>query len=457
MNKKIKTSLLSILLMIISLFSNLTFVYANENKELSKEQIEEIQDSVQIIPEVMYILKQVYIDDTNVYDLVNSALKGITDSLDEYTHYYSKEEFDKFISVLSDEQYGLGILYKQDQNDYPIVQEVLKDSPAFKAGILEGDKIKSINGIELKEKNFLEVNDELISKKIVDVNLEIIRDKSELKLKLKFDKYEIRVAESKKLTELLNIENIDNSVGYIKLSSISENSFKQFKEEVDKLKQMSKTKLILDLRGNTGGIVKEAVEIAKMLVPKGIVFTIKDRFNNVTEYKSTLETLPFEKIAVLVNETTASAAEMIASAIQDSKAGFIVGQKSFGKGVIQDLIQLENGSVLKVTTHEFFTRNGSKINGIGITPDLEIKNLLYLDISDDANNKHFNEVISKLGFKITETNTIENIIKNFQKENNLRITGSLNGATIRAFNEQIYLYNLNNNEALKVAYDELIK
>ena len=150
----------------------------------------------------------------------------------------------------------------------------------------------------------------------------------------------------------------DKSVGYIKISTFTNNTANEFASAINTFKAASKTKLILDLRGNTGGYVDEAINVAKLIVPGGVIITTRDKKGNLTTYSSDLKTTPYEKCVVLVDSMTASAAEIVASAMQDSGAAKIVGEKTFGKGVMQSVMSFDDVGVVKMTTLEYSSRYG---------------------------------------------------------------------------------------------------
>ena len=162
----------------------------------------------------------------------------------------------------------------------------------------------------------------------------------------------------------------DESAGYIALRILSENSARDFKAAVDYLKRLGVTKLVLDLRDNPGGLLYEAVDVCAAVVPKGLITRTIDKNGKKTEYFSSLEESPFQKITALVNKNSASAAELIASALQDAGA-IAVGETTYGKGVVQELFIFPAGDGMTITTMEYFRRNGEKINGIGVAPDIE--------------------------------------------------------------------------------------
>ena len=196
--------------------------------------------------------------------------------------------------------------------------------------------------------------------------------------------------------------------------------------------------------------------LAKQIVPEGVIITTKDKQGKETVYKSDLKIRPFEKYVILVDNNTASAAEIVASAMQDSGVAKIVGEKTFGKGIMQSVTAYEGLGVLKMTTQEYTTRLGRIINGIGITPDISIDRLKFVSETDTLDSKNVESAVKFLGYKIDKDNTVAKDLGMYQLEMGLPVTYVLDKATVSAINLEIYNDMINNDRALTAGYLSLL-
>lgn len=279
---------------------------------------------------------------------------------DDYSEYFTKKEYEDFERKYLVSYSGIGVMIKETEGKIYIV-DVIKNSPAEKSKIPVGSVIKSVDG-----------------KKAVDLEKvsEEIRGKIGTKVKLE--------CEFKgKITEYsITRENIDDSdvegkvfdkskgIGYIKISGFKEGTAKEFSKSIEDLKKKGCKKFIIDLRGNTGGVMQEGIDCADVLLPKADIIKVKERKGKMTAYSSDAKMID-AKCVLLVDDYTASASEIFAYAVKDNGRGKLVGEKTFGKGVIQGIYNLRDGSKIKLTIAEYFSPKGSKINGIGIEPDIE--------------------------------------------------------------------------------------
>ena len=222
------------------------------------------------------------------------------------------------------------------------------------------------------------------------------------------------------------------------------------------IKAAGKTKLILDLRGNTGGYVDEAINVAKQIVPSGIIITTRDKKGNITTYTSDLKVTPYEECVVLVDSLTASSAEIVASAMQDSGAATIVGEQTYGKGVMQSVMEFDDIGVVKMTTLEYSSRYGKKINGIGITPDVTVDKILFVSEEDALDSENVIEALRFLGFRVDENNSVERNLGRYQAEMGLEVTYKLDGPTVSPMNYEIYTELMESDRILAIGYMNLL-
>lgn len=401
--------------------------------------------------EVVYLIDEYFINNVSRDKIIDGAINGIVNNLgDKNTQYYTKEEYESFLKDFESVQFDLGVIYKEDTDGFLVIDGIVEKSYFDKAGFQVGDKILSINSKPVKLENLSKVLSENLLKKVYKLKIDFTRKGISKSVTINVDPSDLKTAIYKDANQLPNISNAKSDVAYIKISSIIDGTDDEFFYAISKAQSNGKNKLILDLRGNGGGNLDTAINIAKSIVPKGNIISIKDKNGNIKKYTSQLEKPPFEKIAVLTDGNTASSAEIIASAIKDSKIGFTVGTRTYGKGTIQGLFKIKTGGALKITIAEYYSRNGSKINNIGIAPTFLVNNILFIDNNVDINSKKFKEVIEYIGYK-------NKTIGEIQKLNNLNITNKLDKETVDFINSQIYKTSILKDDFLIKAYNELIK
>lgn len=321
-------------------------------------------------------LKEDFYQKTKDENLVTGAIKGLFSGLeDPYSQYYTKEEFDRLKEQTSGAFVGIGILISPtEDDDYLTVVSPLEGSPAEKSGIKAGDKIIKVNGKTVYAKNSDEVVGMIKGKKGTEVELTLKRDGKEFDVKVKRDEIVSKTIDSKML---------DDKIGYIKMTSFSENTYKDFKKSLNNLKSEGMKGLIIDLRNNGGGLLTVCKDIADELIGEGTIVYTKDNKGNTEYLKSDKRKLGLP-IAILTNEGSASASEILTGAILDNEAGVSVGTTTFGKGLVQSVRELKDGTGYKLTTAQYFTPNGEYINGKGIKPTIEEKDEeKQLDVATD--------------------------------------------------------------------------
>lgn len=308
-----------------------------------------------------------YLEEIDEKQLEEYIYKGYVAGLeDPYSAYYTKEEYDELNEQNTGAYVGIGVTIAKDNDTSEIVfKEAYEGSPAKEAGIEEGDILLKINGESVEGMELDSIISKIKGKENVTIHLTVLRDKKELNIDVTTREVEITTVESKML---------ENKIGYIKLSQFIEVSSEQFKEAYEKLKEDGATSLIVDLRDNPGGLLSEVVDIADYFLPKKkmIVYT-KNKNGKGDEYKSSDEQLIDMPVAVLINGESASASEILTGVIKDYKIGTIVGENTFGKGIVQKFYPLVDGSAVKLTVEKYYTPNGNDIHKKGIAPDIEVK------------------------------------------------------------------------------------
>ena len=328
------------------------------------------------INSIKKVLERDYLGEIDEEELVEGAIKGYVDGLDdEYTEYFTKEEMEEFKTETEGNYVGIGIYMMQNTKDNNIVVLApIKGSPAEAAGIKSGDIIKKVDGKEYTDEDFDIISTYIKGKEGTKVNIEIQRGNETLTFDIERKNIELYPMES---------EVLENNVGYINVQSFDDRCAKDFKENYDELRKKNITSLIIDLRNNGGGIVDEALEMLDYILEKDSTMLITIDKNGKEEIEKAKKNPSIDlPIVVLVNENTASASEIFASALKENNKATIVGRKTYGKGVIQELLTLSDGSGIKITTEEYYTPNKNKINKEGITPDIEV------ELPEDSGNEY---------------------------------------------------------------------
>lgn len=333
---------------------------------------------------VKRILERDYLGDMEEQKLVEGAVKGYVNGVgDDYTEYFTKEEMEDFKQETEGNYVGIGIYMTKNTRDNTIVIIApIKGSPAESVGIKTGDIIKKVDDVEYTGDDYEKISSYIKGKSGTKVKLEVERDGEPLTFEIERKKIELYPVES---------EVLENNIGYINLTSFDENCSKKFKENYDKLISQNIKSLIIDVRNNGGGIVDEALKIADYALDKDKkIITTVDKNGKETEEKSKKEKTINIPIVVLVNENTASASEILAVALKENGVAKVVGTRTYGKGVIQELLTLPDGSGIKITIEEYYTPNHNKLNKEGVTPDEEvklpenIKNIYNIEKKDDT-------------------------------------------------------------------------
>ncbi len=381
----------------------------------------EISKNLEILSSIYKELNALYVDDTNPGDLMKKGIDAMLESLDPYTTYIPESQIEDFRFMKTGEYGGIGaVITKID--DYVCISEPYEGFPAQKAGLMAGDKILKIDGISAKGKSTEDVSKILKGEKNTTVDILIERDSSKKPIKFSFKRKKI------KIESVPYFEFLENNIAYIKLRSFTTNCSQDIKKAYKELEKQKEIKgLILDLRGNPGGLLIESVRTANLFVKQGeeIVVSKGKLKSREKAYKTTQEPMNDKvPLVVLINQSSASASEIVSGSIQDLDRGIVIGQRSFGKGLVQETRDVGYNSKLKLTiakyylpsgrcvqaldysnrnqdgsvgkiadslATKFYTKNGRTVfDGGGITPDLKIKQSKASNISISLlRNRHF--------------------------------------------------------------------
>ena len=335
-------------------------------------------------------LEERYIGEIDDEAMLEGAIKGYVAGMgDEYAEYYTPEEMSSTLDEANGNYVGIGIYMLVDKSaGQIIVSEPMEGSPAEEAGIKSGDIITKVDGEEITTENVSDMSNKIKGEEGTKVKLEILRDNETLT---------VDVERRRIVVSHINSRIVEENIGYIQITDFDGGTASEFKTKYDELKTKGIKSLIIDIRSNGGGIVDEAIGILDMLCEKGNTLLITvDKKEKEEITKSRREQQIDVPIVVLVNGHSASASEILAGALQDNGRAKLVGNKTYGKGVIQTLIQLSDGSGLKMTTEEYYTPNRNKINKVGITPDYEVDLPSDIEELTDENDTQLQKAIDLL-------------------------------------------------------------
>ena len=330
------------------------------------------------------IIDKYYLGDVDEEKLKEGAIKGYIEGLgDPYTEYISADEMEDYLSDTMGNFVGIGIyMVKNTEKGKIQVLAPIKGSPAEKAGIQAGDLILTVDGVDYSADEMTIASNKIKGEEGTTVTIEVLRGTETKKYELKREKVKVNQVEGKVLS---------NNIGYINFTSFDETTADDFKAKFEEINKQGIKSLIIDLRNNGGGIVDQALQIADYVADKDSVLLYEvDKNNKETVKKAKTDPIINMPIIILTNENTASASEILAGALKDLGKAKTVGTTTYGKGVIQQILKLSDGSGLKVTIEEYQTPNRNKIHKIGIAPDEEVKlpdsvtNVLNVTESEDT-------------------------------------------------------------------------
>ncbi len=300
--------------------------------------------------------------------LLEGAIKGMAEAVeDPYTVYYTPDQMEDFNMQSSGSYVGIGVTVFMDEDDLLTVSETFANSPAKEVGIRNGDKIINVDG------------EDVTSIKDSDLIVQKIRGIPETEVKITVyrpginDYVNFQMVRRVINLVYINSKMLDNNIGYVQIKLFDEDISRDFANHVNGLIRDGAKGLVIDLRNNPGGSYSQVIAMADMLVPKGLIVFTEDRNGNRSEEFSDANELNMP-MTVLINEYSASASEILSAAIKDYNKGTLVGKTTFGKGLVQSVIPLEQGAGLKYTISKYYTPSGTCIHGIGVTPDIEIEN-----------------------------------------------------------------------------------
>lgn len=371
------------------------FVKGNSlNKYLALMTSDESQDISQTLDTYRAVIDKYYLGEVDEESLKEGAIKGYIEGLgDPYTEYISKEDMQDYLEDTMGNFVGIGIyMVKDTETNRIMILTPIKNSPAERAGIRPGDYIIAVDGEEYTGDDLTVISTKIKGEEGTTVKLQILRGEETLDFEITRENIVVNPVDG---------ELLENNIGYIEFSSFDEGTAEQFKTKFEELQSQGITSLIIDLRNNGGGIVDEALQIAGYIADKDSVLLYEvDKDNNETVETNESDPIINMPVIILTNENTASSSEILAGALKDLGKAKTVGTKTYGKGVIQQILTLPDGSGVKITTEKYLTPNRTEINKIGIEPDEtvelpdEVENVLNVERSQDTQLQKAIEMLS---------------------------------------------------------------
>ena len=336
------------------------------NKTVISAEID-IYKKIDLFGEVLEKINKEYVDEFNQSESMDSAINGLLQSLDPYSSYMSPKIFDEMQTETSGEFGGLGIEVSMEAGVVKVISPI-DDTPASRAGLKAGDYIVKINDVQVQGKSLSEAVDLMRGPVGSGIELTVRRRGERKALTFNIIREVIQVQSVKS-------EIIDESIGYLRLTSFNDNSSDQIEKQIKKLKKNKNlNSFILDLRNNPGGLLSQAIKISDFFLENGEIVSTKSRkkSENRKWFAKKGDITDGKTLLVLINYGSASASEIVAGALKDHKRAIIVGENSFGKGSVQSIIPLKNRGAIRLTVAKYYLPSGKSISEVGVRPDIEV-------------------------------------------------------------------------------------
>jgi len=343
------------------------FFFSNIN-EVKSQNIDKLYEKIDLFSEVLKKIQDEYVEEVDQADVMDSAINGVLQSLDPYSAYMNPKTFSEMQTETSGEFGGLGIEVSMEAGVVKVISPI-DDTPASRAGIKAGDYIVRINGEQVQGKSLMEsVN---LMRGPVGSPIEITIRRKGLKKAKKFQIIREIIEIKSVISEL-----IDDEVGYLRLRAFNENSSEQLVKEISKLEKNKKLNgYIFDLRNNPGGLLSQAVKISDFFLDNGEIVSTKGRRSteNRKFFAKKGDKIKGKPLIVLINNGSASAAEIVAGALQAQKRAVLLGEATYGKGSVQSIIPLKNKGAIRLTISKYYLPSGKSISEVGVIPDIKIE------------------------------------------------------------------------------------
>ena len=318
------------------------------------------------LAEITSLIQNNYYQDVSQEQIEEGVLHGAVLALgDPYSAYMNVEEKQSYNESLEGAYVGIGVLTTFNSDWQAVIAQVYNDSPAQKAGLQKGDIFVAVDGQKINTtstKDLQEVTGKIRGEAGTSVEITIERNGQEMSFTVQREEVHITYVTSRMLA---------NNIGYIKIDEFSGSALEEYQQAVAQLQEQGMQAMILDLRDNPGGFVDYAVEIADELLPQATIISVRDKNGNEKQYTSDSKSMDFP-MAVLVNQNSASASEILTVALKENQRAAIIGEKTYGKGIIQSHFNLSWGGYLKLTTASYYSPDGNAIHEVGVMPDIEV-------------------------------------------------------------------------------------
>lgn len=386
--KELYTSKEVIIVMIFSIGIGILMCFGGISIITGKNYLAVTKDLKKVV-DTYYAIVDNYYGELDRDKLIDGAVEGMISSVgDTFTSYSDIDSTSSFDETINGSYEGIGCTVATLEDGTISVIDMFEDSPSYKAGLKVGDIILKVDGESYEGKNSNDISNYIKNSGKSKIVLTVKRDSEEKDISINLSKVEIPHVSGKV------IEQDSKKIGYIKISLFASNSYKQFKNKLDELEKSNIDDLIIDVRDNSGGYLSSVTDICNLFLDKGkVIYQLEDSKGKVKKKDTTKEKRKYD-IVVLINGGSASASEILASAIKESYGGDIVGTNSYGKGTVQQTKKLLDGSMIKYTTQKWLTPDGNSINEVGVTPTKVVElNEEYFNNTTTENDNQLQEAI----------------------------------------------------------------
>lgn len=359
-----------LLVLLLNVFYSTGFVHVGSNGEIYVQDTATSDDEgigsavEEKLNTLDSLLDSFYMEDVDEEAAADNIFKAYLDSYgDKYTVYYTPEEYQSILESTTGKFYGIGAVCQKNEDGTILITDAYDNAPAYAAGIRDGDCVVKVDGQDITDMD-LSSAVALIKGDIgTTVHLEILREGNT---------FEVDVTRAEIKAQTVTYSMLDNHIGYLYISQFDTVTTEQFKAAVEDLQAQGMVGLIIDIRNNPGGVLGTVVDMLEYILPDGMIVYTEDKNGKRTEYKGSDGHVLEIPVAVLVNGNSASASEIFAGAVQDYGTGKIIGTQTFGKGIVQTIKPLTDGSAVKFTIAKYYTPKGQDIHGNGVTPDIKV-------------------------------------------------------------------------------------
>ena len=381
----------------------------------AKEKKNDLFKQIELFSDSLAIIQTDYVDEVKPRDLIYGALKGMLSSLDPHSQFMDPDTYNELKVDTEGKFGGLGIEITIKDGLLTVVTPI-EDSPAWKAGLKANDRIVKINNELTRDISLTDAVKKLRGRAGDPVTITVLRESEKKLLEFKL------VRDIIKIQDIKNVRILEDGIGYVRLAEFRENTAIDLANAIEKLEKQGLTSLILDLRNNPGGLLDTAVQVTQHFVAKNkLIVSTKGRkaTQNMTFLSADAHPITDIPMVILINEGSASGSEIVAAALQDYKRAIIVGTTSFGKGSVQTIIPLSDGSALRLTTSKYYTPLGHIIHGKGVIPDIVVENGITNSTATISDKDKADDVFDKIDSKTTESIQLDKSPQSYKSDNQL--------------------------------------